>query len=183
MNGDTQIYVSGREYKVPGNLVTYEQVVKIWNELHEPEDKHIIGTPGIDYDDDLKGEDGVPCLRMPASTNRSIARLVAWNDRPIKSDAVVAVSRGASGNARMSSSAAEPRRTVPSRSRQESWSARSCSSKRPSTNGWIVSNCGWAMAACATAGRESSLQNSARSNTHLLPFVGRHSTNLPQNSS
>ena len=59
MNGDTQIYVSGREYKVPGNLVTDEQVVKIWNELHEPEDKHIIGTPGIDYDDDLKGEDGV----------------------------------------------------------------------------------------------------------------------------
>ena len=59
MNGDTQIYVSGREYKVPGPLVTYEQVVKIWNELHEPENKHIIGTPGIDYDDDLKGERGV----------------------------------------------------------------------------------------------------------------------------
>ncbi len=61
MNGDTQIYVSGREYKVPGDLVTYEQVVKIWNELHEPENKHIIGTPGIDYEDDLKGEDGVSC--------------------------------------------------------------------------------------------------------------------------
>ena len=59
MNGDTQIYVSGREYKVPGNLVTYEQVVKIWNKLHESENKHIIGTPGIDYEDDLKGEDGV----------------------------------------------------------------------------------------------------------------------------
>ena len=56
MNGDTQIYVSGREYKVPGDLVTYDQVVKIWNELHEPEKKHIIGTPGIDYEDDLKGE-------------------------------------------------------------------------------------------------------------------------------
>ena len=27
----------------------------IWNELHEPENKHIIGTPGIDYEDDLKG--------------------------------------------------------------------------------------------------------------------------------
>ena len=59
MNGDTQIYVSGREYKVPGDLVTYEQIVKIWNELHEAEKKHIIGTPGIDYDDDLKGEGGV----------------------------------------------------------------------------------------------------------------------------
>ena len=59
MNGDTQIYVSGREYKVPGSLVTYEQVVKIWNELHQPEGKHIIGTPGIDYQDDLKGRDGV----------------------------------------------------------------------------------------------------------------------------
>ena len=59
MNGDTQIYVSGREYMVPGHLVTYDQIVKIWNELHEPEDKRIIGTPGIDYEDDLKGEDGV----------------------------------------------------------------------------------------------------------------------------
>ena len=59
MNGNTQIYVSGREYKVQGNLVTYEQVVKIWNELHEAENKHIIGTPGIDYENDLKGEDGV----------------------------------------------------------------------------------------------------------------------------
>ena len=29
------------------------------NELHAPEGKHIIGTPGIDYEDDLKGEDGV----------------------------------------------------------------------------------------------------------------------------
>ena len=59
MNGQTQIYVSGREYKVPGDLVTYEEIVKIWNELHEAENKHIIGTPGIDYENDLKGEDGV----------------------------------------------------------------------------------------------------------------------------
>ena len=29
MNGDTQIYVSGREYKMPGNLVTYEEIVKM----------------------------------------------------------------------------------------------------------------------------------------------------------
>ena len=59
VRGATEIYVSGREYKVPGNVVSYEQVVKIWNELHEPENKHIIGTPGIDYDDDLKGDDGI----------------------------------------------------------------------------------------------------------------------------
>ena len=58
-NGDTQIYVSGRAYKVPGDLVTYEKIVKIWNELHQAENKHIIGTPGIDYEDDLKGEDGI----------------------------------------------------------------------------------------------------------------------------
>lgn len=57
--GATQIYVSGREYKVPGNIVTYEQVVKIWNKLHEAENKHIIGTPGIDYENSLKGEDGI----------------------------------------------------------------------------------------------------------------------------
>ena len=59
MNGGTEVYVSGREYKVPGHLVTYEQVVAIWNELHKAEGKYIIGTPGIDYENDLKGEDGV----------------------------------------------------------------------------------------------------------------------------
>lgn len=59
MNGATEIYVSGREHKVPGHVVTYDQIVKIWNELHEPENKHIIGTPGIDYENDFKGEDGV----------------------------------------------------------------------------------------------------------------------------
>ena len=59
MNGHIQIYVSGREYKVPDKLVTYEQIVKIWNELHEAENKYIIGTPGIDYEKDANGEDGV----------------------------------------------------------------------------------------------------------------------------
>lgn len=59
MNGATEIYVSGREYKVPGDLVSYEQIVKIWNELHEAEGKHIIGTPGIDYENGRKDEDGV----------------------------------------------------------------------------------------------------------------------------
>ena len=59
MNGDTEIIVSGREYKVPGTVVTYEQVVKIWNELHRAENKYIIGTPGIDYENSRKGKDGV----------------------------------------------------------------------------------------------------------------------------
>lgn len=59
MNGATEIYVSGREYKVPGDVVSYDQIVKIWNELHKTEGKHIIGTPGIDYDNDSKGQDGV----------------------------------------------------------------------------------------------------------------------------
>ena len=59
MNGGTEIIVSGREFKVPGNIVKYEQIVEIWNELHEAENKHIIGTPGIDYEDNLKGQDGV----------------------------------------------------------------------------------------------------------------------------
>ena len=59
MNGATEIIVSGREYKVPGYIVSYEEIVKIWNELHESEGIHIIGTPGIDYKDDMKGRDGV----------------------------------------------------------------------------------------------------------------------------
>ena len=58
-DGDTQIYVSGRPFKVKGPLVAYKQIVEIWNKLHAPEDKHIVGTPGIDYENDLKGEDGV----------------------------------------------------------------------------------------------------------------------------
>lgn len=59
MNGDTEIYLSGREYKVPGHVVYYDEIVKIWNKLHEPENKYIIGTPGIDYENDLKGKEGV----------------------------------------------------------------------------------------------------------------------------
>ena len=59
MDGDTEIIVSGRPYKVKGPTVEYKQIVEIWNELHEPEDKHIIGTPGIDYADDRKGRSGV----------------------------------------------------------------------------------------------------------------------------
>ena len=35
MNGDTQIVVSGREYKVTGKSVAYEEIVRIWNKLHE----------------------------------------------------------------------------------------------------------------------------------------------------
>ena len=67
-NGDTQIYVSGRAYKVPGDLVTYEKIVKNWNELHQAENKHIgraykvlhqAENKHIDYEDDLKGEDGI----------------------------------------------------------------------------------------------------------------------------
>ena len=66
MNGHNQIYVSGREYKVD-DIVTYDQIVKIWNELHKSENKHIIGMPGIDYQNDRKGEDGV---LLPGKTVR-----------------------------------------------------------------------------------------------------------------
>ena len=59
MNGDTEIIVSGRPYKVPGHTVYYDQITKIWNELHETEGLYIEGDPGIDYEDDAKGEDGV----------------------------------------------------------------------------------------------------------------------------
>ena len=59
MNGDTEIIVSGRQYKVRGHSVSYKQIVEIWNKLHESERKHIVGTPGIDYENDAKGEAGV----------------------------------------------------------------------------------------------------------------------------
>ena len=59
MNGATEIYVSGRAYKIPGERATYDQIVEIWNELHALENKKISDTPGIDYEDDAKDEDGV----------------------------------------------------------------------------------------------------------------------------
>lgn len=72
----SEIYVSGREYKVPGPFVTYEEIVKIWNKLHESENKYIIGTPGIDYEHDAKGEDGVLLpnqkVRVQDGTNFSV---------------------------------------------------------------------------------------------------------------
>ena len=72
------------------------------------------------------------CVRIPAPTSWSIAWFVAWKDRLIRSDAVVTVSRGTPGNARTSRSTADPRRTAPSRSPQESWSG------GDSLNWWAV---------------------------------------------
>ena len=59
MNGGTEIIVSGRPYKVSGYTVDYDQIKNIWNELHKAEGLYIEGDPGIDYDGDIKGEDGV----------------------------------------------------------------------------------------------------------------------------
>lgn len=55
----TEIIVSGRQYKVEGEVVSYEQVVQIWNKLHEAEGTHILGTPGIDFEHGAKEDDGV----------------------------------------------------------------------------------------------------------------------------
>lgn len=55
----TRIVVSGREYTISGRTVSYQQIVDIWNELHQAENKHILGTPGIDYVDGLGGADGI----------------------------------------------------------------------------------------------------------------------------
>ncbi len=77
MNSGTEIWVSGRQYKVPGDRVSYEQIVKIWNELHKTENKYIIGTPGIDYESPLlKGDNGVllpgKYLRVKDGTSFSV---------------------------------------------------------------------------------------------------------------
>ncbi len=60
-----QIYVSGKGWKVPGPCVTYDEIVTIWNEIHRSENKHILGTPGIDYENAADGKDGV---LMPGKT-------------------------------------------------------------------------------------------------------------------
>lgn len=59
MEWGTEIFVSGRQHKIPGDRVGYQQIVDIWNKLHEPENKHIIGTPGIDYENDAEGKDAI----------------------------------------------------------------------------------------------------------------------------
>ena len=59
MEWGTEIFVSGRQHKVPGDVVGYKQIVDIWNKLHEAEGKYIEGTPGIDYENDAKGESDV----------------------------------------------------------------------------------------------------------------------------
>ena len=53
---NTKIIVSGREYDFPGDQISYDDIVEIWNNLHAPEGKHILGTPGIDYRNDALGE-------------------------------------------------------------------------------------------------------------------------------
>ena len=58
----TEIIVGGRQYKVEGVEVSYEQVVDIWNKLHADEGLTIVGTLGIDY---RNGGDGI---LMPGET-------------------------------------------------------------------------------------------------------------------
>ncbi|MDE2937706.1 MAG: hypothetical protein OXR67_02125 [Chloroflexota bacterium] len=57
--GNFEVYISGRAYKAPGDHMTYEDVVKAWDELYRTDDTYLIGNPGIDYQDDAKGERGV----------------------------------------------------------------------------------------------------------------------------
>lgn len=52
----TELIVGGRQYKVEGEVVSYEQIVDIWNQLHADEGLTIMGSPGIDY---RNGEDGI----------------------------------------------------------------------------------------------------------------------------
>jgi len=68
-----QIYVSGREWKVPGPCVTYDEIVTIWNEIHQLEDIYIEGTPGIDYENAADGKDGVllPGQEVPVEDGTS----------------------------------------------------------------------------------------------------------------
>ena len=56
---NTRIIVSGREYEFPGDQLSYDDIVEIWNKMHASEGKHILGTPGISYRDDATGRNGV----------------------------------------------------------------------------------------------------------------------------
>lgn len=59
MTDYTNIVVSGRPYKFPGDSASYDDIVEIWNKLHKDENLYIIGTPGIDYDDDATSDNGI----------------------------------------------------------------------------------------------------------------------------
>ena len=59
MAENIEIIISGREYKTPHEHMTYDDVVKAWDELYRTNDTYLVGKPGIDYRDDAKGEQGV----------------------------------------------------------------------------------------------------------------------------
>ena len=90
--------------------------------------------------DQLMGLEGavarpmLTCTSTPASTRRSIARLVAWNDRPTSSDAVDVGSTGAAGRASIRRLTAESRQMRPTRPRQPDCSSRTRSSKLPASS-------------------------------------------------
>ena len=52
------IYVNGEEWKLDDTSVSFEEVVEIWEDLHNPE-KRCHGNPGIDYHDNIDGECGL----------------------------------------------------------------------------------------------------------------------------
>ena len=54
---DTEIVVSGRRVKIPGDQISYDDVVEIWNRENAPQE--ILGTPGIEYRNDALGQSGI----------------------------------------------------------------------------------------------------------------------------
>ena len=59
MSFNIEIFLNGLPYKVDTEELSYEQVVKIWNEVHRKEGEQIIGTPSVEYHQDAGGKDGI----------------------------------------------------------------------------------------------------------------------------
>ncbi len=59
MATNVEVYISGRPYKAAQDRMTYDDVVEAWNELYRTDETYLVGRPGIDYQDDAKGERGV----------------------------------------------------------------------------------------------------------------------------
>ena len=56
-NGIVKIYVNGDRYTLSHNIVSYERVIAIYNELNGK--THLTGYPGIDFANDADGNNGI----------------------------------------------------------------------------------------------------------------------------
>ena len=62
LNGEQftmKINVDSNGYIPPNYHIMFEDIVKLWNDLHKAENRCIIGNPSISYENDARGKNGI----------------------------------------------------------------------------------------------------------------------------